>query len=135
VFAVIPINPRELQKQLKQLRRMGIKMEQIEKVENVYIELADKKVVLEKPEVFVVEISGQKMFYIISQDVREEPKVTIKSTETAYQQIQVPISDEDVKFVAEYTGVSLDKAREAIIRARGDLAKAIEIIENEKKQS
>jgi len=131
---MFPVNPRELQRQLKQLKKMGIKMEQIEHVENVYIDLTDKRIVIEKPEVFVIELSGQRMFYILSQDVREEPKVAILGSEITQQQ-SVQVSDEDIKFVAEYTGISLDKAREAIIKAGGDLAKAIEIIENEKKAS
>jgi nascent polypeptide-associated complex subunit alpha len=131
---MFPVNPRELQRQLKQLKKMGIKMEQIEHVENVYIDLTDKRIVIEKPEVFVIELSGQRMFYILSQDVREEPKVAILGSGITQQQ-SVQVSDEDIKFVAEYTGISLDKAREAIIKAGGDLAKAIEIIENEKKAS
>jgi nascent polypeptide-associated complex subunit alpha len=131
---MFPVNPRELQRQLKQLKKMGIKMEQIEHVENVYIDLTDKRIVIEKPEVFVIELSGQRMFYILSQDVREEPKVAIVGSGITQQQ-SVQVSDEDIKFVAEYTGISLDKAREAIIKAGGDLAKAIEIIENEKKAS
>jgi nascent polypeptide-associated complex subunit alpha len=131
---MFPVNPRELQRQLKQLKKMGIKMEQIEHVENVYIDLTDKRIVIEKPEVFVIELSGQRMFYILSQDVHEEPKVAIVGSGITQQQ-SVQVSDEDIKFVAEYTGISLDKAREAIIKAGGDLAKAIEIIENEKKAS
>jgi nascent polypeptide-associated complex subunit alpha len=131
---MFPVNPRELQRQLKQLKKMGIKMEQIEHVENVYIDLTDKRIVIEKPEVFVIELSGQRMFYILSQEVREEPKVAIVGSGITQQQ-SVQVSDEDIKFVAEYTGISLDKAREAIIKAGGDLAKAIEIIENEKKAS
>lgn len=130
---MLPINPRELQKQLKQLKRLGMKIEQIEDVENVYIELTRKRISIKNPEVFVIELSGQKMFYILSQNVHEEPKVITSTEKQETQQVLISISDEDVRFVAEYTGASLEKAREAIVKAGGDLAKAIELIENEKK--
>jgi nascent polypeptide-associated complex subunit alpha len=35
------------------------------------------------------------------------------------------VSEDDVKFIVEYTGVSYEKAREALIKAKGDIAKAI----------
>ncbi|MEM1646509.1 MAG: nascent polypeptide-associated complex protein [Ignisphaera sp.] len=129
---MFPINPRELQKQLKQLKKLGIKMDQIENARMAYIELSDKKIVLENPEVFVIEFGDQKMFYILGQNIREEPKTTTEQSILPSPQPTLTISEEDIKFVAEYTNVSLEKAREAIVKAGGDLAKAIELIESEK---
>lgn len=129
---MFPINPRELQKQLKQLKKLGIKMDQIENARIAYIELSDKKIILENPEVFVIEFGNQKMFYILSQNIHEEPKTAVEQSISTSPQPMLTISDEDIKFVAEYTNVSLEKAREAIVRAGGDLAKAIELIESEK---
>lgn len=131
---MFPVNPRELQKQLKQLKRLGVKIEQIEDVKNASIELNDRIIIIENPEVFVVEFGGQKTFYIMSQNIHEEVKITGQKPRETFD-IQTTVSDEDVRFVAEYTGTSLEKARDAIAKAGGDIAKAIEIIENEKKIS
>lgn len=129
---MLPINARELQKQLKQLKRLGVKIEQIENAKKASIELNDKILVVESPDVFIVEFGNQKMFYIVAQNVREE-SITITAEKQPQQYTPLTVSDEDVQFVAEYAGVSLDKAREAIARAGGDIAKAIEIIESEKR--
>uniref|UniRef100_A0A7C2ZBI2 NAC-A/B domain-containing protein n=1 Tax=Ignisphaera aggregans TaxID=334771 RepID=A0A7C2ZBI2_9CREN len=55
---MLPVNPRDLQKQLRQLKKLGVKIEQIEGAKNASIELRDKKLILENPEVFVVEFGG-----------------------------------------------------------------------------
>lgn len=127
---MLPMNPRELQKQLKQLKKLGVKIEQIEDVKGASIELSNRKLILYNPEVFVIEFGGQKMFYIITQNVREETETAQKLTEAS--SLSISISDEDIRFVAEYTGVPLEKARDAIVKAGGDIAKAIELIEKEK---
>ncbi|MEM1916838.1 MAG: NAC domain-containing protein, partial [Ignisphaera sp.] len=67
---MLPMNPRELQKQLRQLKKLGIKIDQLVDAEEVYIVLSDKKLILEKPDVFIVEFSGQKMFYLVAQNIR-----------------------------------------------------------------
>lgn len=129
---MFPVNPRELQKQLKQLKKLGVKIDQIENARSASIELGDKIIILEKPDVFVVEFGGQKTFYIVSQNIREEPRA---AEEQATKVSQASITDEDIQFIVEYTGVSPEKAREAMAKANGDIAKAIEIIEREKRGS
>lgn len=125
---MLPINPRELQKQLKQLKRMGVKIESIENVERVSIEMKDKVLALIEPEVVVFEMGNQKIFYISSQDIREEAKVQEVVSKPS-EKIEAGIKDEDISFIAEYTGVSMDEAKEALIEAHGDIAKAIEFIQ------
>ncbi|ADM28348.1 ubiquitin-associated- domain-containing protein [Ignisphaera aggregans DSM 17230] len=131
---MLPINPRELQKQLKQLKRMGVKIESIENVERVSIEMKDKILVLNEPEVIVFEMGNQKIFYVTSQDIHEEAK-TQEIVSKPSEKIEVGIKDEDVSFIAEYAGVSMDEAREALIEAQGDIARAIELIQQRRRTS
>ncbi len=131
---MLPINPRELQKQLKQLKRMGIKMESIDDVRRVSIEMKDKVLILEEPEVMVFEMGKQKVFYILPQDIREETK-TMEAISEPSEKSGVAIKDEDVSFIVEYTGVSMNEAKEALMEARGDIAKAIELIQQKQRAS
>ncbi len=125
---MFPINPRELQKQLKQLRKMGMKIEQLENVDEVVIRVGGKKLILEHPDVMTFEFASQKIFYIVPKIIKEE----IESGETTPPSIA--IKEEDISFITEFTGVSYDVAKEALIKAGGDIAKAIEILQSEKKQ-
>ncbi len=127
---MLPINPRDLQRQLRQLKRLGIKMEPIEGVERVVLELSDKAIVIENPQVISMEFGSQKMFYIVGQNIREEKVVKAKEVPTEVTAPQVvQISDDDVKFVAEYANVDEARARRALEIAGGDIAKAIELIQ------
>ncbi len=128
---MLPINPRDLQRQLRQLKRLGIKMEPIEGVERVVLETKDKAIILEAPQVVSMEFGGQRMFYIAAQSVREEPLERIREVpaESAATTLAASISEDDVKFVAEYASVDEERARRALERAGGDIAKAIELIQ------
>ena len=117
------LNPRELQKQLKQLKRMGIKVDQLQNVQRVVIELQDRRVIVEEPEVFVMEFGGQKLFYVAG-NVKEE--MGVKQAEERAEVVVSKISEEDVKFVAEYLNISLEEARKLLEEAKGDVALAIE---------
>lgn len=125
------INPRELQKQLRQLKRMGVKID-IERVEELHdvlkvsVELKDKVLVLENPTVTVMEIASQKVFYIIPAAVHEVAKGAV---EVAPGPQGARVTDDDVKFVAEYTGLSLEEARDLLVEAGGDIVRALELAE------
>jgi nascent polypeptide-associated complex subunit alpha len=124
------LNPRELQKQLKQLKRMGIKVDQLQNVQRVVIELQDRRVIVEEPEVFVMEFGGQKLFYVAG-NVKEE--IGVKQAEERTETVVSKISEEDVKFVAEYLNISLEEARKLLEEAKGDVALAIEIGQTRKR--
>jgi nascent polypeptide-associated complex subunit alpha len=124
------LNPRELQKQLKQLKRMGIKVDQLQNVQRVVIELQDRRVIVEEPEVFVMEFGGQKLFYVTG-NVKEE--IGVKQAEERTETVVSKISEEDVKFVAEYLNISLEEARKLLEEAKGDVALAIEIGQTRKR--
>lgn len=124
---MLPINPRELQRQLKQLKKMGMKIEQLENVNEVVIKLGDRRMILENPDVTVFELASQKMFYIVPKMIREEVVgEEVKASATA-------IREEDIRFIVEFTGVSYEVAKEALTKAGGDIAKAIEILQTKDK--
>ncbi len=133
---MLPINPRELQRQLKQLKRMGLRFEALEGVKRVVIEFDDHDIVIESPQVFTLEMSGQKMFYVTGVSIREEKKTIVKELEsTAIPTTAITISEDDVRFIVEYTGVSEEEARKALEEAHGDIARAIEIIQSRRSKS
>jgi len=106
------INPRELKRMLK---RMGIDVKDLEDIVEVVFVLKDRKIIVEKPQVLVIEAPGQRIYQVTGGSVREE-------------RVEVKVSEEDVEFIVSQTGVSRDKAREALIKANGDIVEAIMMI-------
>ncbi|WP_338600302.1 nascent polypeptide-associated complex protein [Sulfolobus tengchongensis] len=104
---------------LKKMERMGIKTEQINAI-RVIIETPDKNIVIESPTVAKTNVMGNEAIVIFGGQAKEEEK-----------QKQIEIKEEDVRFVSEQTGKSEKEAREALIKANGDIAKAIMILQGE----
>ena len=102
------MNPKMMEKAMK---KMGIKQETIEASE-VIIKCADKDLIIKNPNVSKVNAMGQDTYQIVG-DV-EEVEVGVGD-----------IKEEDVKTVAEQAKVSEEKAKEALIRNKGDIAKSI----------
>lgn len=100
-------------KQMKSaMQKMGMQQDDLDAV-RVIIELSDKKLVFDAPEVSKVNMMGQAS-YQVAGIPREE------SLDAAPE-----INDEDIETVAEQAGVSNDVAKKAIEDAKGDLAEAI----------
>jgi len=99
------------------MQRMGLSMEGISDVEEVIIRSSRKEIIVENPEVTVLDLHGQKIFQVTGQ-------VTEKKIE---KQIEIP--DEDVKLVADQTSRSMEDARQALEETDGDLAKAILLLQ------
>ena len=104
---------------LGQLRRMGIQVKELS-VKRVVIELNDKKIVLENPEVLKLSSPQGPVYQILG------GKETIEEN--------IEISEEDVEFVAQQTNVDKEVARKYLIKHKGDIAKAIEDILNDEKE-
>lgn len=105
-------NLRELK---RTLQRMGINVEELSGVEKVEISMKGRKIVIDKPQVMYMKFQNQHVYYILGSTITEELG-------------EKAISDEDVEFVASQTGVSREKAVEALRRAKGDIAEAIILI-------
>lgn len=94
------------------MRKMGIAQQEID-AEQVIIRCKDKDIIIDNPQVSKVNMMGQKTYQILGEEHE-------KSRETA-----VEISEDDIKTVMEQAGVSKDKAKEALIETKGDIAEAI----------
>ena len=115
------MNPRETK---RMMQRMGMNMDSVPDVEQVIIRTSNKEIVVEQPEVAILEMQGQKIFQIIGGQVSEkapERKATAAPV--------ITVSEEDVQLVADQTGKSPDAARKALEECEGDLAKAILLLQ------
>ncbi len=100
-------------KALKQVMdKLGIKSKSIDS-SKVVIHCSDKDIVIDEPEVTLIEGQGMRSFQI-SGNVSEVDKTSVE------------ISEEDVKFVQEQTGESdLELVRKTLEETKGDIAQAI----------
>jgi len=117
------MNPRE---QKRMMQRMGMNMDQVADVQQVIIRTAGKDIVIDEPEVAILEVQGQKMYQVIGGQVSEQApsqRLTAAAAAPAF-------SEEDVRLVADQTGKSLEKAKDALEECQGDLAKAILLLQS-----
>jgi len=104
------------------MQRMGMNMEGVEDVEEVIIRTPSKEIVIESPEVAIVNMQGQKIFQVAGGKVSER---------TPERKAAAPkVSEEDVQLVAGQTGKRIEEARKALIECEGDLAKAILLLQS-----
>ena len=94
------------------MRKMGIQQVEIDATE-VIIKTPDKEIVISNPQVSKVNMMGQETFQVVG-NVSERALSS-----------EPEISEDDIKTVAEQAGVSEQKAKEAILKHKGDLASAI----------
>jgi len=102
-----------------------MKMEELKGVKEVVIELEDKRLIIEDPQVVVMTLQDQTIIQVVGTIREEEAKAEVPEEE-------ITISDEDVQLVASQTGVSLEEAKRALIETKGDLAQAIMLLETRK---
>lgn len=110
------VNPREAR---RMMQRMGMNMNAVEDVQQVVIKTGSKEIVIEGPEVAILEVQGQKIFQVTGG----------KITEKALERKAAAISEEDARLVADQTGKSLEEAKKALEESGGDLAKAILLLQ------
>ncbi len=113
------MNPRDAK---RMMQRMGMNMEGVEDVEEVIIRTPSKEIVIEAPEVAIVNVQGQKIFQVAGGNVSERAPQTRVETGK--------VSEEDVQLVAGQTGKSIEQARKALQESEGDLAKAILLLQS-----
>ena len=107
------MNKKQMKQMERQMKKMGMKMEDLDGVREVIIRFDEKELVIDNPSVSVMNVMGQETYQV-------EGKA--REVELDYE-IEIP--DEDVEMVANSAGVSEDKAREALEETKGDLAEAI----------
>lgn len=112
------MNKKQLRQMEKQMKKMGMNMNELDGVEQVVITLKDKEIVITNAEVSIMKAMGQETYQIVG-DVEER----IKGSDD--EDVTVDIDEDDVELVASQTGVSKDEARKTLEEVGGDLAEAI----------
>lgn len=106
---------------LRAMKRLGISLNEVPDVQRVTIEAKDVVIEITNPK--VLEIGGkigEAGFQVLGGEVSRKSKV---------QQAEAPeVSEEDVEFVAAQAGVDKERAREALIKANGDIAQALMLL-------
>jgi nascent polypeptide-associated complex subunit alpha len=100
------------------MSRMGLGMSEIPDAQQVIIQTSTKEIIIENPDVAVLEMRGQKIFQVTGEKITEK---AVKK-ETAFP-------EEDIRLVADQTGKSMDEAKKALEETGGDLAKAILLLQ------
>ena len=111
-------NPREAK---RMMQRMGLNMGAMPDVQQVIFKMSNKEIVVENPEVAVMEMHGQKIFQVTGE------KIVEKALEK-----EVKIPEEDVQLVATQAKVNLEEAKTALEQTKGDLAQAILLLSQTK---
>ena len=107
------MNKKQMKQMERQMKKMGMKMEDLNGVTEVIIRFEDKELIIDDPSVSLMNVMGQET-YQIEGNARE--------VELEYE-IEIP--DEDIEMVANQANVSMDEARQALEDCKGDLAEAI----------
>jgi nascent polypeptide-associated complex subunit alpha len=108
------MSPRETRRMMK---RMGLTMDAMPDVEQVVFKTSGKEIIVEDPEVAILNLKGQKVFQVTGGKITEKP--------LQEEEAPLTIPEADVRLVADQTGKSMDEARQALEASEGDLAKAI----------
>jgi nascent polypeptide-associated complex subunit alpha len=102
------MNPAKMKQMMKQ---MGISIDEIPNVEQVIIRTPEVDIVFNDANVTVMNAQGADTYQVVG------------TPEKVPRKLEIP--DDDVRLVAEQTGVSEAEARKALEQANGDLAEAI----------
>lgn len=102
------------------MSRMGLSMDAMPDVQEVVIRTGAKMIIIEQPEVAMLEMQGQKIFQITGGTI----------TEKAAERKPSVVAEEDVRLVADQTGKGVEDARKALEESGGDLAKAILLLQS-----
>ena len=117
---MLPFGKIDPKKMHDMLKKVGVKSKEIE-ADEVIIKYGNKKIVIKNPKVSEIEFSGQKTFQIHGNVSEEE----IEASDAADV---LKLKDKDIDFVSSTTKFPREKARDALIEAEGNIAKAILIL-------
>lgn len=112
------MNPGQMKKLMQQ---MGIKNSEVPAT-RVVVESENGNLVIDNPQVTMIEMGGQKSLQVIG-EIREE-KAGETSTDTSAK------TQSDVEIVMEKTRCSREKAEAALKEANGDMVEAIMTVES-----
>jgi nascent polypeptide-associated complex subunit alpha len=95
------------------LDKMGLEMKDLGNIEEVIIKTETKELYLIKPQVVEMKGKDSTIFQVVATDIEEKERETPS------------LRDEDIVLVMQQANVSREKAIQALMDAKGDLAKAI----------
>jgi nascent polypeptide-associated complex subunit alpha len=97
----------------RMLDKMGLEMKEMGDIEEVIIRTETKELFLIKPQVIEMKGKDSTIFQVVATDIEERQK-------------EIPsFKDEDVVLVMQQASVSKERAIQALIDSKGDLAQAI----------
>jgi nascent polypeptide-associated complex subunit alpha len=97
----------------RMLDKMGLDMKTMDNVEEVIIKTETKELYLIKPQVIEMKGKDSTIFQIVASDIEEKQR-------------EVPaFKEEDIILVMQQANVSREKAIQALIESKGDMAQAI----------
>jgi len=100
---------------------MGLSMGEMPDVQEVIFKASNKEIVVENPQVAILDLHGQKIFQVTGE------RVTERAVEKEVARVTIP--EEDVRLVADQTGKSVEEAKRVLEETEGDLAKAILLLQ------
>jgi nascent polypeptide-associated complex subunit alpha len=103
------------------MQRMGMSMDSVPEVTQVIVKTATKDIIIDEPEVAILNMQGQRVYQVMGGRVTEKAAVVEK---------KIVIPDEDAQLVAGQTGKTVEAARKALEESGGDLAKAILLLQS-----
>lgn len=97
----------------RMLDKMGLEMKDLGNIEEVIIKTETKELFLIKPQVVEMKGKDSTIFQVVATDIEEKERETPS------------LKDEDIILVMQQANVTREKAIQALVDAKGDLAKAI----------
>ena len=107
------MNRKQMKQMERQMKKMGMTMDELEGVKEVIIRFEDKELIIDEPSVSVMNVMGSQNYQI---------EGTAREVEI---EVEIEIPDGDVEMVASSAGVSIEEARSALEESKGDLVEAI----------
>jgi len=97
----------------RMLDKMGLEMKDLGNIEEVIIKTETKELYLLKPQVVEMKGKDSTIFQVVATDIEEKQR-------------DVPVlKEEDITLVMQQANVTREKAIQALIDAKGDMAQAI----------
>lgn len=101
----------------RMVEKMGLDMQEIDNVQEVIIKTDKKEIIITKPQVTEMKAKDSSVFTVNAESYEET-------------ELEVPIfADGDIDLICQKSGVSPERAREALAECDGELARAILMLE------
>ncbi len=118
------VSPRNMRRMMKNL-----KVEEID-AEEVIIRTRTEEIVISNPTVNLTNMQGVDVFQIVGSYIKRPRGSTGVSSDPPFDISS--LKDSDIELVAKNAKATLDEARDALIKTKGDLAAAVMLLRSKK---